>query len=587
MSYATITIGNLLEDVNRRFFLPAIQRPYVWSADQVSMLIDSLMKGYPISSCMFWDVDEGQKREVAVYNFIEHWKPGMQNSLASADGRDVTLVLDGQQRMTSLLIALRGTFSEKIKHRRRNSLDAWEEKTLYLDLLKDPVEEEEEQGADLGISYGLHFHVHKPRNDIRHHWFRLGEILNVQTEEQLQALIEEAQSALHRGVTAHEHTLVATTLRRLHEVVWIEEVINFYTETGSSVDRVLDIFVRANDGGTKLSKSDLLMSMITSKWQNGSARDQVFGFVEHVNKGLGTPNKITKDFVLKACLVLCGFDVKYNVSNFTMQAIEEIEQNWPAIKDAVERSFRFLNGIGISSDNLTSLNAVLPVAWFLYHAPGVMLRGTSEFDHLNARRIQRWLINSLLMGVFAGTSDRTIATARATLKEASRTSRDFPEKALYHSLAIGGRMTQLDARAVDDLLELGYGKAKSFLTLSLIYDGLDWNGSDYHVDHIIPRSRAERRVLMGMGLPEHRIKEITAAVDRLGNLQLLPSQENLEKNDLPFEAWITSRNVAYREQHLIDDTPDLWTVTALPEFVRHRDRLIRQKLLSLTVQEAA
>ncbi|WP_285891620.1 GmrSD restriction endonuclease domain-containing protein [Mameliella alba] len=116
---------------------------------------------------------------------------------------------------------------------------------------------------------------------------------------------------------------------------------------------------------------------------------------------------------------------------------------------------------------------------------------------------------------------------------------------------------------------------------------MDWNGSDYHVDHIIPRSRAERRVLMGMGLPEHRIKEITAAVDRLGNLQLLPSQENLEKNDLPFEAWITSRNVAYREQHLIDDTPDLWTVTALPEFVRHRDRLIRQKLLSLTVQEAA
>jgi uncharacterized protein with ParB-like and HNH nuclease domain len=47
MSYATITIGDLLADVNSRYFLPAIQRPFVWSSDQVITLIDSLLKGYP------------------------------------------------------------------------------------------------------------------------------------------------------------------------------------------------------------------------------------------------------------------------------------------------------------------------------------------------------------------------------------------------------------------------------------------------------------------------------------------------------------------------------------------------------------
>ena len=132
MSYATITIGDLLADVNRRYFLPAIQRPYVWSADQVVTLIDSLLKGYPISSLMFWAVGEDLKRELKIYNFLEHWKPGMQNPTASANGRDVTLVLDGQQRITSLLIALRGSFAEKAKHKRRASPDAWSKKNaLY------------------------------------------------------------------------------------------------------------------------------------------------------------------------------------------------------------------------------------------------------------------------------------------------------------------------------------------------------------------------------------------------------------------------------------------------------------------------
>ncbi|WP_322864907.1 DUF262 domain-containing protein [Aquicoccus sp. G2-2] len=587
MTYATITIGNLLADVNTRYFLPAIQRPFVWNADQVVTLIDSLMKGYPISSFMFWAIDEDMKRDLKIYNFIENWKPGMQNLTASADGRDVTLVLDGQQRMTSLLIALRGTFSEKIKHKRRASADAWVEKTLYLDLLQDPSEDYEEKDTDLGVSYGLRFHALPPRNDYRHHWFRLGDILNYRTKDKLEELIEATLGQLHHGVTAYDRELITSALHRLHQMIWVDELVNYYTEISRSVDRVLDIFVRANDGGTKLSKSDLMMSLITSKWETGSARDMVFGFVDHINTGLGSPNKITRDFVLKACLVLCGFDVKYNVSNFTTQSIAEIERQWPAIKDAIERSFRFLNALGISAENLSSLNAVLPIAWFLFHAPSLTLRGSSEFDRQNGRATQRWLLNSLLMGVFAGTSDRTISVARSTLKDARQASRDFPEAQLYHALAIGGRLTRLDERGVEELLELKHGKPKTFLALSLLYNDLDWNGTIYHVDHIIPQARAARRILMGMNLPEHRIREITDAVNRLGNLQLLPSQENLEKSDLPFEAWITGRSDTYRDRHMIEHTPDLWTTAMLPEFVRGRERLIRRRLLALTEKEPA
>ena len=53
MSYSSRTIGAVIDDVNRSYLLPAIQRPFVWSSTQVVALFDSLLKGYPISIFMF------------------------------------------------------------------------------------------------------------------------------------------------------------------------------------------------------------------------------------------------------------------------------------------------------------------------------------------------------------------------------------------------------------------------------------------------------------------------------------------------------------------------------------------------------
>lgn len=91
-------------------------------------------------------------------------------------------------------------------------------------------------------------------------------------------------------------------------------------------------------------------------------------------------------------------------------------------------------------------------------------------------------------------------------------------------------------------------------------------------------------MLQGLNIPEHRIREIEASVNRLGNLQLLPAEENLEKNDLPFDAWITSRSRHYCERNLIPERLDFQTATMLPEFVREREKLVRQRLLNLTAK---
>jgi uncharacterized protein with ParB-like and HNH nuclease domain len=157
--------------------------------------------------------------------------------------------------------------------------------------------------------------------------------------------------------------IVERNLDRLYRVVWKEGVISYYTEKSQDYDRVLDIFIRANDGGTKLSKSDLLMSTITSKWHNVNAREEIFGFVSHLNSGLERPNELTKDFIMRACLLLSDLDHSYKIENFTPKNLNLVQETWPQIRYAVEATIRLVNRFGIDRDTLTSTNALLPIAY--------------------------------------------------------------------------------------------------------------------------------------------------------------------------------------------------------------------------------
>ena len=96
--------------MNRQYFLPAIQREFVWKQEQIVQLFDSIMRGYPISSFLFWSVNPENRDKWQVYKFIERARQGgTHNELVNTDGvANLVLALDGQQRLTSLMIGLRG-----------------------------------------------------------------------------------------------------------------------------------------------------------------------------------------------------------------------------------------------------------------------------------------------------------------------------------------------------------------------------------------------------------------------------------------------------------------------------------------------
>src|SRR5437588_3223759 len=122
MPYQSDTIANVVNRLNLRYFLPAIQREFVWSPDQIIQLFDSLMRGYPISTFLFWDLKPENRDRWDVYRFIENFHANdTHNEFASTAGVQLlTLVLDGQQRLTSLLIGLKGSYTIKKKYRRRD-----------------------------------------------------------------------------------------------------------------------------------------------------------------------------------------------------------------------------------------------------------------------------------------------------------------------------------------------------------------------------------------------------------------------------------------------------------------------------------
>lgn len=122
-SYQTaLTISTVIKNIDaKKYLLPSIQREFVWSTKQIEKLFDSIMMDYPINSFLFWKVPKDKANEFKFYEFLRnyHQRDGRHNPKADTNGSDdIIAILDGQQRMTSLYIGLKGTYAYKLSYKR-------------------------------------------------------------------------------------------------------------------------------------------------------------------------------------------------------------------------------------------------------------------------------------------------------------------------------------------------------------------------------------------------------------------------------------------------------------------------------------
>ena len=568
------TIKETLDAVQQsKFVLPAIQREFVWKPDQIARLFDSLMQGYPFGTFLLWKVDGEHSSNYKFYAFVcnyherdnPHCPP-----LPVFHNTDLTAVLDGQQRLTALNIGLCGSMAWRIPYKWKTNPDAYPERFLYLDLLSQ-VEENDESGNKYHFEFLTEERANSPKEG--ECWFRVGDILGMEGGPSMVAWLNER-------VQQDDLNKAYSTLDRLFQVVHNKNLISYYEEKSQDLEKVLNIFIRMNSGGTVLSYSDLLLSIAVAQW-SGDARKEIHSLVDKLNAA-GEGFEFSKDLVLKAGLMLADIgSVGFKVENFNHQNMETLEKRWPDVRRALTVAAHLLADFGFNAKTLRADSAILPVAYYL------CLRGVgndylSKGEYANDRKaIQKWLSRSLLKasGIWGSGLDTLLTAIRETIVKHGGDG--FPTEELQTVMAKRGKSLLFSDDEIDELVEMQFGDRRLFTLLTMLFPFVDVTNHHFHIDHIFPRSRFTTPRLKKLGLEDEKIGEFKEMVNMLPNLQLLEGLENIGKQAAMPRDWLEdsmgdASRKNYCDNHLLGDVPE--TIHEFDTFFAARRSALRSQI---------
>jgi uncharacterized protein with ParB-like and HNH nuclease domain len=540
------------DDEDGGFWLPNIQRPFVWSEDQICRLFDSILREYPISTLLIWKT----RTEIRHRKFIDNYcnKLRLSDFYVPENNKKKCLVLDGQQRLQSLFIGLRGSY---------------EGRELFLDILSGEV------SAPDDVKFKFAF---LDAGKTGFPWIKFKELV-FNTADPLTAaenLIAEADRELspdeRRKISRH----VGIVFKTFHSDDGISyqeldsiENAELYTE-----DDVVEVFIRANSGGTRLGKSDLLFSLLSSSWNR--ADEQMDDILSDINRHGFV---FTRDFVLKSCLTLLNQGARYEISKFRKPGVrEEIETKWQDITKALKDVLDFVCGkTFIRCDKaLPSYLVLVPLVYSRYHFPD---------NWKTAQGVDSYLLRTLISGAFSGTPDQLIDDCVGKIKERN----GFDMNYLFDAVRLKGRSLELTE---DRFWKMGYGSDSIHLLFNLWYREFNYtpayDNNLPQVDHIFPQSALRR--IKSVSPETSRlsvVKHKQDTRDQLANCMLLTQAENGAggKSDTLPDAWFSDKPESYLNMHLIPKDKDLWKIDRFEDFIEERKKLIRDKFSYLLAQK--
>ena len=570
MAYEKKNIRAVIEEINsRKIYLPAIQRKYVWDDDQITRLMDSIMLGYPIGTFLFWKVRKSiiNKKEYSMYEFIKdfHERDVYKNPSApqpfpiGSDEETIWAVLDGQQRLTSLYIALQGSMSRKLPNKRWKNDDAFPIKELYLDLHSQRTDEED-------ISYEFKFltqeEAKKQKDDKL--WYLVKDILKYSQDELVTDLI------IPNGWASDKVAMKNISL--LHTRLVGDEIINYFEVQTDSIDSVLDIFVRVNSGGTVLSKSDLLFSTIVSHWDK--ARDEIDKLLAEINK-IGEGYKFSNDFIMRTCLYVLDMSVTLKVETFKKESVLKIKNNWENIRKAIKDTVDLLNEFGFNSENIISYVAVSPMVYYRFKG--------GNFDAESKSELRKYIVISQVRQVFGAATNSALTSIREALKAAPTDS--FKMGNLLKVRFTGERTLRYTSEEIDAMFDTYEIGAYTFMLLSLLYPNLKYSQKGFHQDHMHPYAGFEESKIANLKLPDGSIiddvrkDEWRRRRNTLANLQLLEGRENERKNATPLVDWIEVTANSENAKYMPSDSS--FELSHFEDFMDKRQKLMSDALKAI------
>lgn len=544
--------------------LPEIQRHYVWRATRVRDLLDSLYRGYPSGSILMWETDEPvPTRDSAI----------VQNTSAFA-GRK--LLLDGQQRLTSLTAVING---EPVQVRGRKKpieilfnlehpdgppvdvteVEGDDASPLVTD--DDDESDDDEQDEREALQQKLSrrtFVVASKSLLAQPQWIRVSEVF---------ANANDAQILRRAGVASFDDPRFqrySDRLKKLRSIRDYQYVVHVL-ERAMSYEEVTEIFVRVNSLGAKLRSSDLALAQMTSRWPN--LLKELEEFQEECERSWFT---IDLGQLVRAIVVFATQQCLFRIVSST--PVDVLKMGWKNAKEGLRFAINFLRtNAGIEDETLLSSPMFIHSLAAVSHAKSNKLTAQEQKDLLH------WLLVANARGRYSRGSTETLLNEDLSIifRGVGVSGLIDPLRRQFGRLHIEpgdlagrGANSPLFSLAYLALKDAGAKDWYSGLGLSLTHQGklhfIQWH-------HVVPRS-----LLKSCGLGYE-----TGEINEIANMAFITGQTNRRISNKEASAYLADVVAKQGEEALTSQCvpldPELWDTRRYREFLStRRERLARR-----------
>ena len=574
MQQQNVPIGTLVDIYKRgELRLPEIQRHYVWRATRVRDLLDSLYRGYPSGSILMWETDEPvPTRDFAI----------AQETNAFA-GRK--LLLDGQQRLTSLTAVLSGT-PVQVRGRKRpidilfnldhpdgpptydTEVTSDEDSPIAADdeLADDPDEGEEGAGAEAGAAGDSALQAKLNRRTFVVASRNLASLPNWVSVTEVFGTANDAQLLKKAGITSFDDPRFQQYSDRLKKLRAIKDYpyVVHVLERSMSYEEVTEIFVRVNSLGAKLKSSDLALAQMTSRWPNLLKELEVFQ--EECEKSYFT---IDLGHLVRAIVVFATQQCLFR--SVASTPVDKLKAGWVEAQEGLRFAINFLrSNAGIEDESLLSS------PMFFHAIAAVSRQKDNKLSGDEQRQLLHWLLVANARGRYSRGSTETLLNEDLAIifRSGDIAALMEPVKRQFGRLHV--EPSDLQGRGVNSpLFSLAYLALKaagakdwySGLGLSLTHQGklhfIQWH-------HVIPKS-----LLKDKGYETGEINEIA-------NMAFITGQTNRRISNKEatqyLEKVIAEQGAAALESQCVPTDPALWSTDAYKDFLKIRREALAQRM---------
>lgn len=566
-NWKTLKLNEVLEQIGKEeIVLPVIQRSLVWKPDEMALLFDTLFKGDSFGGIMTIKDLKGRQAIFEYHSFIKQYHTG-QIIFSKDDNKldkNISYVVDGQQRLSSFYIGTLGEFDSK---------------KLYFDLFGEAskknfnfkfAQNKSELKSEMDNFEGtqkipaLWFQVttlYNTFSDVGHSW---RDVL-VQIEEQLpKELTEDQQNNLERNLEYFQNAIFGSQNIGICEVQVNSKVDNIENRLN-----VVELFRRLNQGGTKLDA----MELMRSKLKAFSADNELF---LHDSKSEYQDICFNQDSIIKL-LFLLQDDHKKDLANINNSDSDFIQNNRERIASALKGTRDFLKCAGLYDYFVSIKPIVTPLYFITYHLFHLDKTNNeienyfknSEIRNRDFLLMKRWIIISMLCNVYRrGTGWEPIKTGIKKVLDTMKSNKNqaFPVEQIFSIYK--SHPLEFNPEIQNDYEWLNWYDRD--LLVYLLYERPS-NFRVNDIDHVHPKSILSKRENPNW-----------ANINSIGNFQYLDFSTNRSKQDKELIDWIDNfveNKDFYLKFHLIPSDRDLWKSENFELFLEERRNLIYNKLI--------